>query len=166
MDKIYYFYSVWQPKFQDEANISFIQGLPDKKFINDLNVKKHDLLIIDDQQMPALNFIIIADLFTKFSHHKNVSLVLIFQNLFHLGKYHRDISLNAHYFILFKNPRDIQQIKVLGSQLGKRKELLNAYSEATKDSYSYLLIDLSPRGEPGYMFRSHIFPDEHPTVYI
>jgi hypothetical protein len=47
-----------------------------------------------------------ASLFTKKSHHRNISVMYIEQNLFHKGKNHRTISLNAHYMVLFKNPRD------------------------------------------------------------
>ena len=85
------------------------------------------------------------------------------QNLFHQGKYCRDISLNTHYFILFKNPRDIQQIKLLGRQLGKK--LLNVYLDATEDPFGYLLIDLSPGKKDSYMLRSRIFPAEHMIIY-
>ena len=52
-------------------------------------------------------------------HIIKASMILILQNLFHQGKYNRDISLNSHYFILFKNPKDVGQIKVLGRPLGK-----------------------------------------------
>jgi len=48
----------------------------------------------------------VCDLFTKGSHHRNISVFLITQNLFHQGHYCRDISLNAKYLVLLKNVRD------------------------------------------------------------
>jgi hypothetical protein len=39
----------------------------------------------------------VASLFTKKSYHGNISVMYIVQNLFHRGKHHRTISLNAHY---------------------------------------------------------------------
>ena len=66
--------------------------------------------MIDDMQASALNNICIANLFSRESHHRNISVILILQNLFHQGKYCRDISLNTHYFFLFKNPRDIHKL--------------------------------------------------------
>ena len=123
------------------------------------------MLIIDDQQLEALNSKVIADLFTKFSHHKNITTILILQNLFHQGKYSRDISLNTHYFVLFKNQRDINQVKVLGNQLGISNLLLDSYFDATKDPFAYLLIDISPKSDKELMLRTHIFPDEHTSIY-
>ena len=104
-DKIYYFYDVWQNGFNNLNNeVELIQGLPDENFLRELEPTMHKLMVLDDQQLNALNSSIIAEIFTKYSHHKNLSVILILQNLFHQGKYSRDISLNTHYFILFKNP--------------------------------------------------------------
>jgi len=46
----------------------------------------------------------VCDLFTKDSHHRNISHC-DYQKLFHHGKYGRDISLNVYYIVL-KNVRD------------------------------------------------------------
>ena len=48
----------------------------------------------------------IVNLFTRDSHHHNLSVIYIVQNLFHQGKGSRSISLNSYYLVLFKNPRD------------------------------------------------------------
>ena len=118
-----------------------------------------------DLQFSALNNAFIANLFSREAHHRNISVFLILQNLFHQGKYCRDISLNTHYFILFKNPRDVHQIRHLGSQLGICKKLLEAYRDATASPFSYLLIDLAPASDSSYMLRSNIFPKELAIVY-
>ena len=168
LDKIYYFYSVWQTKFDEIYEgkvIEYVQGLPDYHFLENINHRNHKLLIIDDQQLEALNSKLVADLFTKFSHHNNITIIFILQNLFHQGKYSRDISLNAHYFVLFKNQRDINQVKILGNQLGISNLLLDSYFDATKDPFTYLLIDIAPRSDRDLMLRTHIFSQEYPTIY-
>jgi hypothetical protein len=48
----------------------------------------------------------VCDLFTKGSHHRNISVILITQNLFHQGRFSRDISLNAKYIVVFTNVPD------------------------------------------------------------
>ena len=56
--------------------------------------EKPSLVILDD----VLNddyLKDVCDVFTKDSHRRNISVILITQNLFHQGKYFRDISLNA-----------------------------------------------------------------------
>ena len=82
---------------------------------------ENQIIVIDDMQTAALNDIFMANLFIRESHHRDISIILILKNLFQQGKYCRDIPLNTHYFILFKNSRDIQQIKLLGRQLGIQK---------------------------------------------
>ena len=167
INKIYYFYGVWQRAFEGFTGdrLVYLQELPTQERINSLTNGDHNLVIIDDMQITALNDSFIANLFSRESHHRNLSVFLLLQNLFHQGKYARDISLNSHYFILFKNPRDFQQIRYLGTQLGIKKKLRDAYEDATLLPFSYLLIDLSPRSDSTYMLRSHIFPFEDMVVY-
>jgi len=58
-----------------------------------------------------------SQVFTKGSHNRNISLVLITQNLFHKGPSSRDISLNGNYIVVFKKPRDKTQIVHLAWQV-------------------------------------------------
>ena len=166
-NKIYYFYAVWQSSFEGfmGEKIVYLQELPTEERINSLTNGDHSLIIIDDMQITALHDPFIANLFCRESHHKNLSLFLLLQNLFHQGKYARDISLNSHYFILFKNPRDCQQIRYLGTQLVIRKKLRSAYEDATLLPFTYLLIDLSPKSDSTYMLRSHIFLSEDTVIH-
>jgi len=69
------------------------------------------LLILDDLMSETNE--LVANVFTKISHHRNVSVVYLTQNLFDKNKYARTISLNAHYLVLFKNPRDATQFATL-----------------------------------------------------
>ena len=165
--KIYYFYTFWQNLFErfQNKNVSFIKGLPNEDIIDKVTDANHNLLILDDMQMTALNSSFIANLFSRESHHKNFSVFLILQNFFHQGKYGRDISLNSHYLILFRNKRDKNIIKILGTQIGLGKKLENVYLDATNEVYGYIMIDLTPSGDSTYMLRSHIFPDEYLIVY-
>jgi hypothetical protein len=71
----------------------------------------------------------VSELFTKGSHHRNNSLVLITQNLFHQGPSSRDISLNSKYIVVFKNPRDNTQIVHLARQVYPEKLLSACYGE-------------------------------------
>ena len=69
--KIYYFYTVWQPLFErfQNNNVSFIKGLPNEDIIQKISDSNHNLLILDDMQMTALNSSFIANLFSRESHH-------------------------------------------------------------------------------------------------
>jgi hypothetical protein len=56
----------------------------------------------------------------------------------------RDISLNAHYIVLFKSPRDKQKISMLARQInpGRVQELIRSYEDYTSRPHGYL--DLKP----------------------
>jgi len=49
-----------------------------------------------------------------------------------------------------------------GDSLG----LYDAYVDATKDSYGYLLLDLTQNTNDGLRFRTHIFPDENHALVV
>ena len=55
--------------------------------------------------------------FTERSHHQNISVVFVTQNIFHQGRRARTISLNTQYMVLFEKARDRQQIKTLAKQM-------------------------------------------------
>jgi hypothetical protein len=104
----------------------------------------------------------VCDLFTKLSHHRDVSVVFVTQNLFHRNRFVRTMNLNTHYLVLFKNPRDASQVSVLARQMypGKSKFVVEAYKDATKNPFGYLLIDLRPETDESYRLRTNIFPDD------
>ena len=50
------------------------------------SVNKRNLIVIDDQMIEAGRDNRIVNLFTKGSHHRNLSVIYIVQNLFHIIK--------------------------------------------------------------------------------
>ena len=66
-----------------EEKIVYLQEIPAEERINSLTNGDHNLIIIDDMQIRALNDPFIANLFCCESHHKNLSVFLLLQNLFH-----------------------------------------------------------------------------------
>ena len=86
----------------------------------------------------------------------------LFQNLFHQGKGSRSISLNGHYLLLFKNPRDKLQNLTLAKQMypGQTYFFLNQYEEAVKRPFGYLLIDLKTTTQDNCPLRKDLLPSE------
>ena len=72
-----------------------------------------------------------------------LSVIFILQNIFHRGKELRDMSLNCHYLVMFKSPRDSSQVSHLAKQMfpGHVKYMQEAFQDATKRPYGYLLCD-------------------------
>ena len=109
-----------------------------------------------------------SKIFTKIAHHENCSIIFLTQSLFVDNKHYRVMSRNATYIIVMKNPRDVAQIKNLSIQMGVDKNLLvEAYKEATKKAYSYLLLDFHPTTPDHIRLRSNILPGSSPMrVYL
>ena len=104
----------------------------------------------------------IVNLFTRGSHHRNLSVIYIVQNLFHQGKGSRSISLNSHYLVLFKNPRDKLQILTLAKQMYPRQTdfILKQHEEAVKRPFGYLLIDLKTTTQDNCPVRTNVLGEE------
>lgn len=162
-ERMIWCYGVYQKFFDDVKNVEFCEGLPD---IESFDGKQKTLLIIDDLMHETDERV--SKIFTRISHHRNLSVLYLTQNLFYGSKQNRTISLNSHYLVLFKNARDATQISHLASQMypGKSKFMVEAYRDATAKPFSYLLIDLKPDTEDRVRLRSNIFPDEQTYVYV
>lgn len=134
--------------------------------IIDLNDLKPNSLIIIDDQMNALSQEIL-ELFTVHSHHLNISVILILQNLFHQNKYMRDISLNSNYFILLKNPRDEAQFQFFARQINydNWKNLLKVYKDVCGEAYHPLVIDLSQKTNNLLKYKTNIFNNDYFETY-
>ena len=118
--------------------------------------------MFDDQMVYASKDKRFVNLFTCGSHHRNPSVIYIVQNLFHQGKGSRSISLNSHFLVLFKNPRDKLQILILAKQMypGPTDFFLNQYEEAVKRPFGYVLIDLKTTTQDNYRLRINVPPSD------
>lgn len=164
--RIYWCYSEYQDWLYQllKDKVSFVKGFPDSMW-QKIREPGRKLVIIDDQ-MDSLNDEI-AQLFTKGCHHNNCSVIVLIQNLFSQHKRSRDISLNAHYIWLYKNPRDKSQITRLASQMfpGNVEYLTEAYEKATRKPYQNLLIDLKTTTPDRMRLRTNTL-QENPTIFV
>lgn len=163
--RIIWCYSIYQEIFTEYKDaIEFHEGLCDIKSLQ--NIPGHKIIILDDL-MNKLNEDV-AETFTVFSHHLNITVFFITQNIFHKNKYMRDVSLNTQYLILFGQRRDASQVSVLATQMfpTNRKEFIKVYKEVTSEPYGYLLCDLHPKNKYSVLLRTHILPSEPEIVYI
>ena len=162
-DRITWHYGEYQTGYGTVEGVDFVEGLPR---VDDIDPSVRSLIVLDDLMTEAND--LVTSLFTKKSHHNNVSVVYIVQNLFHQTKTHRNISLNTHYILLMKNPRDASQINRLSQQMfpQKTKLLQEAYADATSRPHGHLMIDLKQDTPEEIRLRTNIFPGEWQTVYL
>lgn len=166
-ERIIWCYSQWQNAYTQLSmmipTIEFVKGIPES-LENDsyLDVNIRNLIVIDDQMIEAGKDNRIVNLFTKGSHHRNLSVIYIVQNLFHQGKGNRSISLNSHYLVLFKNPRDKLQILTLAKQMypSETAWFIKEYEEAVRRPFGYLFVDLKPTTPDRCRLRTNVLPGE------
>src|SRR5215813_7043553 len=80
-ERIVYCYGLWQSVFDDYKNrVEFRKGYNEEEI--KFNPKQRSLVILDDIMLEAMGSHSVSDLFTKGSHHLNVSVFLLSQNLY------------------------------------------------------------------------------------
>ena len=163
-EHVIWFYGEWQPLYDTLSGmVEFREGLTD---LTTLKTKKRTLVIIDDLMTETDKSV--SDLFTKGSHHRNLSVLHLVQNVFDKNKHTRTISLNAHYLVIFKNPRDASQVTHLAKQMypGHVRYLQEVFGDATLEAYGYLFIDLKQETPEHLRLRTRIMPNETQYVYM
>jgi hypothetical protein len=166
--RIVYCYSKWSDSFTKlkliTPVIEFVEGIPD---VDALNPQQNNLLVLDDLMSDVEKNKEMMDLFTTGSHHSNISVFLITQNLFSQGKYSRTISLNCQYLFVMNNPRDRAQIFNLARQMypTNPRFLIECYEDATTKDYGYLFLDLRQSTNNKLRVQAGLFDDER-IIYM
>lgn len=163
-ETILYIYKVWQSKFDEmksvvhtfiEDNENIIQQIKEVALGQRIFVIFDDL--INSKSLPD-----IATLFTVDARHMNISMAFLTQRMFVNNEHFRQISQNCDYFCVFKNPRNSSEIRTLAQQLTPGSmELMGIYKEATKNPFSYLLINLTQECDSNVKYLSSVFDENH-----
>ena len=121
-----------------------------------------NLVILDDLMTSSAKDPRMNELFTEGSHHRNLSVIALNQNLY----FNKDPTQrrNCHYLVLFNNPVDQQPVMTLARQMypGNHQHLVRRFKEATSKPYGYMVIDLKPFTHEHQRLRTDIFD---PPVY-
>jgi len=163
-ERIIYCYSEWQALFNSYTDVEFHRGIIN---IDQLNKSVRNLVIVDDL-ISELNQNL-ENIFTKHSHHRNLSIIFITQNLFLNNQHLRTMSRNSSYLVLFKNPRDVNQINYLARQMFPAKHgnfVSEAFTDATSIPYGYMLLDYRQETNDILRVRTGVFPQEKSYIYI
>ena len=166
--KTIYCYGEYQKEFDElPPNVELVEGFPDH--LNDMvRGHNHSLVALDDLLSQCSNDLRVADLCTRGSHHREISVVYLTQNLFPSGKLSRTISLNSHYFVIFRNSRDSLGISTLAKQMfpGRTDYLMESFRDATNRPYGYLMIDYHQLTPENMQLRTNISPGETQITYV
>ena len=168
--RIIWVFSEPQPDYIEAArmypHIEFERGWNDDIY-DRITPSERNLLIVDDQMEEAGSSKTLQNLFTKGSHHRNLTIMYLLQNMYNAGTSQRTVSLNTHYNVVFKNPRDARQFRCLASQMHPANFywLINAFDDATSKPHGYLVLDHHPKSEDDERVVTNILPGEDLTYY-
>lgn len=162
LKKVLYCYGEWQPLFEtwQGPDVQFVQGIPDDLYEGFDG--QPGLLILDDLMAECRQNPDVEKLFTRGTHHRQLTVVKMTQNMFCAGQ--RTESLNTHYMVVFKNPRDQTQLLYLLRQAfpraAERRVAEEAFINATRRPYGYLMFDFETDTPDRYRLRTNVFPND------
>ena len=147
-------------------HVEIFHGVPTKELIME---KPKNLLLILADLAGEIDPKFLEILYVKGSHHWNVSVITVTQNLY-APAHIKMARVNCHYICLMKNPQGLLQIRTLASQLfpgGKSRYFLESYADAVEQqAYGYLFINMKPNTDERYRLCTNIFPGETPIIYL
>lgn len=160
-DYIYWFYGQVPPKnelFLKLTNLQAVKGIPDS-FDNFIHEGQKGAIVLDDLMEQCTNNSLITDFFTKKSHHQDVSVIFITQNLFHKGKERITFMKNATYLVIFNAPLDSSEAFALARRIMPRKPkiFMDIYAHAVEKPHGYLFIDGHQETPKEAIYRTNIF---------
>jgi len=159
--KYKYWFSAYKPKEEEKIqDVHYEVGVPDSFD----HLQPDSVVVLDDLMNDIASNKAVTNLITRGVHHRRLCVIILTQNLYQEGGHNRTRNLNTHYLIMFKNPRNAQQIASISHQMfpGQKDHLVKVYETATKMAHGYLLIDLCQTTDDALRLRAHVLPHEKP----
>ena len=165
IEKIVWCYGHYQDMFQDLGlkSVDFVQGFCMDRFRDN---NGPTLVIVDDLLNELKDSNEFINMFVK-NRHLNITTIFLTQNLFFKSHVYRSCSLNTNYFVIMRMLRDKKQILTLVHQMFPEnpKFAKEAILDATKEPYSYILIDTQQATPEQLRLRTRLFPEDWEDGY-
>ena len=163
VDKILWCYGIHDAKLisaLQNKGYKTLRGLPKEQ-----DIEPNSICVLDDLLSESESSKEVTNMCTRAAHHKPCFIIFISQNLFPSGKEARTRSLNTHYYVIFKNPRDKLQFETLARQISPThsKTLISIYENATQRPHGYLFIDFTQECSDDIRYRTNIL--DTPVVF-
>ena len=169
---VVYFYNEWQALYDELAKENIVthweSDTPSleriRSLVHPFKHKGGSIIVIDDRSQSINDDVL--QLYTVFSHHWSVVVILLCQNIFNRNPRFRELSLSSTYIFLYKNPRDSSQITYFARQFapGRNSYIVEAFRDATEEPFGYLLFDNHQQTPNILRVRSKALPHEQPMI--
>ena len=125
-------------------------------------------MVLVDQISVASFSTSLADLFTKGSHHRNLTVIFLVQNVYNQGKSERTISLLSHYCVVLRIGLNASQFRAMANLIcpNDGKWLVDSFTHATLKPYGYLVRDYYPSTHEDQTIVTNILTENQLTYYI
>ena len=153
-------YKVWQKIFDRYTDkVNFKQGMPS---LGGLKKSRDASPLLED--LMFANFEFLFKIYSVYSHHICLSVLMNMQNYFHKGLC--EISFNAQIMLLFKSCRKVIYIAHFLQQIYSKtyKNALEAYKDAISSARGYLVNDFCCKTHHNQQLRLGISPKD--TYYL
>ena len=149
---------------QKKDGIQFHRGLPDPSHLTKwFGPTRGGVLVLDDLMEEGGQDKRLLDLFTKDSHHRNITVLYLTQDLSPLANSpRRSIAMPITHIVAFKNPRDQTGIRTILLQAfpDRWRQVLRLFKRITSRPFGYLMLDVHPASDDRYRLWSHLTPRE------
>ena len=163
-------YTHWQPSYTEVQKglgdkVIFTESVPDEEQIKQLMTNhQHGMFVADDKASEIGTNKFFHDLLTRIAHHLKLTTVLIVQDASLTGKLRSSILKNTHVNVMLRSPRERMYLRNLAIMLNDYKCVMQAFDDATKEPYGYLILDTHPNAAEEHKYRSRIFKHDGPCV--
>lgn len=178
--RVIFFYYEYQNAVFDRilrecpASVEFVYGPPEKDGLlsaaDEERLSNGSLLVVCDDMLARSKETeeFLRDVFVMYSHHRNLSIIIIQQKFYLPSDNARIIGDNTKYIIVLVNPRNKTWLRHLASQMwpGKASFLLDTLEAITSEKdYNPMLIDARQNAHPDVRVRSD-FLSETPKAWF
>ena len=166
-ERIVWCYKNWQALYSEieelDSRIEFVRDLPLDLDSGFFSKSTKNLLIVDDMMELISKDQRLTSLFTRGSHHENLSVICLLQSMYY--KNTQTMRRNSHYLILFDMPSDRTQVRTISYQMFPTAPhyLLENYNRAVAKPYGYLVVVSKPNIKQDERLKTDIFKDEKST---
>ncbi len=166
--RIVWCYVQWQPLYDEikemDPTIEFVEGLPINLDAGFFDRDIANLMIVDDMMTDITKDNRLTHLYTRGSHHENLSVICLLQNLYY--KNTQTMRRNSHYLVLFDMPMDKTQVRTMSHQMfpSSPYHLLQTYDKAVSKPYGYLVVVSKPNIKQHDRLKTDIFHDDVPKA--
>lgn len=175
VQEIYWYYTM-EPSVTTARSllpdVKFIHGQPSIESLEDMDVKILKLVILDDMMDMTdkkTTFEDLKRLFTAVSHHGNMSVIFIVQDLY-VNRHMTRLANQAENILAMVNGAAAYQIPKLCNKLfGPGHELFIRWAindVHAHSNFGYLLLSTGATVPECQRVRTNIFPGEENTFYI